>query len=271
MPISGRSLPRRCALLFVVALGGALGSLGLYLLFSTVIPIPPETRDQFLRALGCNASFASSLDRRRSAHRVVPSPGTRGPRRTRRVGPQWSTHDGNGRGDRAPPADLDPPLPDLAVVPGYRSIRRLGAILAGGPGAVSRSPRLRLPRADLPALPGRGPPFGWGHTALYYAIDAAFLIGFGVALAAWSRRLFGQSLAGLVSYLTFLCAYLGFDYVMVAQRDWHGPLFAVLGLMALEAMPGRVGRLVSALSMAIALLFRPQVVLFFARDDRRDR
>ena len=49
---------------------------------------------------------------------------------------------------------------------------------------------------------------------------------------------------------------------MVAQRDWHGPLFAVLGLMALEAMPGRVGRLVSALSMAIALLFRPQVVLF---------
>jgi hypothetical protein len=107
-----------------------------------------------------------------------------------------------------------------------------------------------------------GAAFGWDRTAPFYAADAAMLAGLGVALAAWGRRLFGRALPGLVAYLPFLAYYLGLGYSLVAQRDWHGPLFAILALMALEAWPGRVGRLASAMAMAVALLYRPHEVLF---------
>ncbi len=107
-----------------------------------------------------------------------------------------------------------------------------------------------------------GVTFGWGQTAPFYAADAALLIALGVALACWSRRLFGRALPGLVAYLPFLGYYLGLDYYMVAERDWHGPLLAALAVMALEARPGRGGRLASALAMAAALLYRPHEVLF---------
>jgi hypothetical protein len=129
-----------------------------------------------------------------------------------------------------------------------------------------------VPYRDLPDFDFPGPIyelyvlgrlFGWGRTAPYYALDAAFLVLLGVALAAWSRRMFGRMLPGLVAYVPFLCHYLGFDYIQVAQRDWHGPFFAVLALLALEAVPGRAGRLASALAMAAGLAYRPQVVLFF--------
>src|SRR5262249_4777187 len=69
-------------------------------------------------------------------------------------------------------------------------------------------------------------------------------------------------LPGLLAYVPFLCYYLNLDYSLVAQRDWHGPCFAVLGLLALEALPARAGRLVSALAFASALAYRPQAVLF---------
>ncbi len=104
--------------------------------------------------------------------------------------------------------------------------------------------------------------FGWGRTAPFYAADAAMLIALGVALAAWSRRLFGRALPGLVAYLPFLTFYLGLNFTLVGQRDWQGPLFAVLGLMALEAWPGRRGRLASAMAMAVALAYRPHEALF---------
>jgi hypothetical protein len=142
-----------------------------------------------------------------------------------------------------------------------------------------------VPYRDLPDFDFPGPIyelyllgrlFGWGRTAPYYALDAAFLVLLGVALAAWSRRMFGRMLPGLVAYVPFLCHYLGFDYIQVAQRDWHGPFFAVLALLALEAVPGRAGRLASALAMAAGLAYRPQVVLFLpalaaALDERARR
>jgi hypothetical protein len=103
---------------------------------------------------------------------------------------------------------------------------------------------------------------GWDRTAPFYAADAALLVGLGIALAAWSRRLFGRALPGLVAYLPFLAYYLGLGYSLVAQRDWHGPLFAVLAVMALESWPGRGGRLASAMAMAVALAYRPHEVLF---------
>src|SRR5260370_24310996 len=106
-----------------------------------------------------------------------------------------------------------------------------------------------------------GKSVGWGRTAALYAVDSGFIVALGVALAAWSRRQFGRSLAGLAGYFVFLAYYLSRDYSQVAQRDWQAPFFVVLGLLALEALPGWGGRVASALATAVAVSFRPQVVV----------
>jgi hypothetical protein len=103
---------------------------------------------------------------------------------------------------------------------------------------------------------------GWGRTAPFYAADALLVICFGLALLAWSRRLFGRFLPGAASYAAFVSFYLGLNYTLAAQRDWHTCLFALLAIFAAQAWPGRVGRIASGLGLAIALGFRPQAVLF---------
>ncbi|WP_406697697.1 hypothetical protein V5E97_02445 [Singulisphaera sp. Ch08] len=107
-----------------------------------------------------------------------------------------------------------------------------------------------------------GKAFGWGKTMPFYAVDATMMVAFGGILLAWSRRRLGGILPGLVSYLTFLSFYLGLDYAHAAQRDWQGPFFAVVGLLAMQTWTSRAGRLGSALAMALAVSFRPQTVLF---------
>jgi hypothetical protein len=107
-----------------------------------------------------------------------------------------------------------------------------------------------------------GKAFGWGRTLPFYAVDAAMMVTLGGLLLAWSRRRLGGLLPGLVGYLTFLSYYLGLDYAHAAQRDWQGPFFAVVSLLAAQTWSGRAGRLVSALAMALAVSFRPQTVLF---------
>lgn len=107
-----------------------------------------------------------------------------------------------------------------------------------------------------------GKAFGWGRTMPFYAVDAALVVALGGLLLAWSRRRLGGILPGLVGYLTFLSYYLGLDYAHAAQRDWHGPFFAVAALLVVQTWPGRAGRIVSALAMALAVCFRPQTVLF---------
>ncbi len=129
-----------------------------------------------------------------------------------------------------------------------------------------------LPYRDLPSyqFPGEyylywfiGKAFGWGRTAPLFAVDAALLAGFGVALAAWSRRRFGRALPGVAAFTLFLGYYLDLGYDLAAQRDWHATLSAALGIFALEAIPGRRGRLLSALGLAIALSIRPHVIVLF--------
>jgi hypothetical protein len=107
-----------------------------------------------------------------------------------------------------------------------------------------------------------GKAVGWGHTVPYNALDASLLMLLGAALVAWSRRVFGGALPGLIGYLTFLGFYLGLDYSRVAQRDWHGPWFVVMGLLAMELWPGRASRLGAALAMAAAIAYRPHEVLY---------
>jgi hypothetical protein len=106
-----------------------------------------------------------------------------------------------------------------------------------------------------------GKVFGWGRTAPVFAMDASFVAGFGAALLLWSRRRFGRLLPGAIGYASFLSYYLGLDYRNVIQKDWHGPLFMMLGLMIADGWPTRGGRVASAICAATALVIRPQVVL----------
>src|SRR5579883_976904 len=103
---------------------------------------------------------------------------------------------------------------------------------------------------------------GFGRTWAFYAVDAVALVVLGMVLAAWSRRCLGRVLPGVSAYLVFLTFYLSRDYFTVAQRDWHASLCVALGLLALQAWPGRASRLTSALLAAAALAIRPHVVVF---------
>jgi hypothetical protein len=106
-----------------------------------------------------------------------------------------------------------------------------------------------------------GKVFGWGRTAPVFAMDASFVVAFGAALLLWSRRRFGRLLPGAIGYAAFLSYYLGLDYRNVIQKDWHGPLFMMLGLMFADGWPTRGGRVASAFCAAAAFVIRPQVVL----------
>jgi hypothetical protein len=103
--------------------------------------------------------------------------------------------------------------------------------------------------------------FGWGRTAPFWAFDGLLLAGFGVLAVAWGRRVLGSALPGLAGAALWMGYYLNLDYSLAAQRDWHGPLFAVAGLMAAQAWPGRAGRVLAGLGLALGLAFRPQVIL----------
>ena len=103
--------------------------------------------------------------------------------------------------------------------------------------------------------------FGWGKTWPLYAFDAALVGLFGVVMVAWSRVRFGRALPGAIGFATFLSWYLNQEVGVVAQRDGHACLAAIMGLLVLEARPDRAGRLISAVAMGIALVFRPQVIV----------
>jgi hypothetical protein len=108
-----------------------------------------------------------------------------------------------------------------------------------------------------------GKVFGWGHTVPLYAFDASCVALLGFVLAAWSQRRLGDAVPGLVGYLAFLANYLSLPYDLVAQRDWHTAFLLCLGLLLLQAWPGRLSRIASALAAALALAIRPHAVLFF--------
>ncbi|MBX6312804.1 MAG: hypothetical protein IRY99_07800 [Isosphaeraceae bacterium] len=104
--------------------------------------------------------------------------------------------------------------------------------------------------------------FGWGYTPGFWALDVLFLVALVVLMIVWSRRRFGRYLPAAIGSAAVLGYYLNLEYSLAAQRDWHAPLFAVLGLMAAQSWPGRIGRLLAALGLATSLAIRPQAVLF---------
>jgi hypothetical protein len=106
-----------------------------------------------------------------------------------------------------------------------------------------------------------GKVFGWGKTLPFLAVDAGFLLTLGLTLFVWSGRRFGRLLPGVVAYAVFLSYYLNLDFSRVAQRDWHGPFFVVVGLLLADAYPGSWSRRLAALTTAIGFVIRPQIVL----------
>src|SRR5262249_34132531 len=100
------------------------------------------------------------------------------------------------------------------------------------------------------------------RTLPIYAADVTMLLALGALMLAWSRRLFRAYLPGLLGYFTFLHYYLSLGLGDVAQRDWHVAFLAVSGLMAIQTWPGRPGRILSALSLALGLAYRPSAVFF---------
>jgi hypothetical protein len=104
---------------------------------------------------------------------------------------------------------------------------------------------------------------GWGGSTAIYAFDAGAIVLLGVGLLIWSHRLFGRILPGIVGYLTFLSYYLALDYSHAAQRDWHAPLLAMLGLLILQTKrAGMLAPLLSGAAMSLAVCFRPHAALF---------
>ncbi len=104
--------------------------------------------------------------------------------------------------------------------------------------------------------------FGWGYAGVFYGVDAIALFALGAVILAWSRRCLGLRLPGLTSYLIFLGYYLDIHFEIVAERDWHAALGATLGLLVLQAWPGRRALWFSALLTGVAFTIRPHVVLF---------
>ena len=110
-----------------------------------------------------------------------------------------------------------------------------------------------------------GKVFGWGHTVPLYAFDAACVVLMGWCMVAWSRRRLGDALPGVIGYFALVVSYLGLTYELVAQRDWYTAFLLCLGLLLMQAWPGRLTRIASALAAALALAIRPHAVLFLAR------
>jgi hypothetical protein len=103
---------------------------------------------------------------------------------------------------------------------------------------------------------------GWGNTVALYAFDAALVVLLGAAMVVWSRVRLGRALPGVVGYLAYLGYYLNLSYDLVLQRDWHCGAFVALALVALQVVPGRLGRFAAATAVAAALLIRPQAALY---------
>jgi hypothetical protein len=104
--------------------------------------------------------------------------------------------------------------------------------------------------------------FGWTATAPLYVLDAVLLAVFGAVLWIWSRKQFGDALAGSVTYALFLSYYLGLNYSLVAQRDWHASLLAVSAVIVVQNWHTRPAWITAGVLFALGCSIRPQAVLF---------
>jgi hypothetical protein len=155
-------------------------------------------------------------------------------------------------------------LPHYLTWPWWTDLDTLATIAQGWDAGI-------LPYRDVALFnfPGQielfwllGKCFGWGRTAPIYAFDAALLVILGLMMSAWSSQGFGRVSPGLVGFVAFVHYYLGLDYAVVAQRDWHAPALVVLGIMLVQGWPGRPAWIGAGLLFGMAFVIRPHVILF---------
>jgi hypothetical protein len=107
-----------------------------------------------------------------------------------------------------------------------------------------------------------GKVFGWGLTWPFYAADAVLIATVGAFMLGWSKRVFGECLAGAIGLLALIVVLMDLDIAQAAQRDWHSTAFVIISLLILQTGRWRLRFVVSALSFAAGFVFRPHVVLF---------
>ena len=102
---------------------------------------------------------------------------------------------------------------------------------------------------------------GWGNTVSIYALDIVLVIGLGILLVLWGRRLSGRLLPGLIGFSSFLLYYLSVRFDVAAERETQTAVLTLASLMMPSIWAGQGGRVSSAVAFGLALLVRPQVVL----------
>lgn len=107
-----------------------------------------------------------------------------------------------------------------------------------------------------------GKTFGWGQTWPFYAADAALIASVGACMIIWSRRVFGETLSGLIGCLALAVILMDLDISQAGQRDWHSTAFVMISLMVLQCGRSRLRFACSAIFFALGFIFRPHVVLF---------
>ncbi len=109
---------------------------------------------------------------------------------------------------------------------------------------------------------GLGKAFGWGNTVAFYGFDAGMVLAFGALLVTWSHREFGRTAPGLIGFATFLSYYLGQNFRVVGQREWHSAFLGMVALLMPILWQKRPGRWLSGMALGAALIIRPQSIVF---------
>ena len=97
--------------------------------------------------------------------------------------------------------------------------------------------------------------------AAFFGFDAALVAGLGLLCAAWSRRVFGRMLPGLIGFALWQGYVQSLDYTQSAQRDWHAPGLMIAAILVAQAWRRRLALWASAGLAAAAFSIRPQVIL----------
>ncbi len=72
----------------------------------------------------------------------------------------------------------------------------------------------------------------------------------------------GRVAPGFVGFAVFLSYYLGLNFRVAGQREWHSAFFGMCALLLPVLWAGRGGRLLSGIALGVALIFRPQSIVF---------
>lgn len=94
-----------------------------------------------------------------------------------------------------------------------------------------------------------------------HVLDDAVLIGFFVAMAFWSYRVFSTLWPAVVGTTYLISRLLEFPTFQLTNRDWFAAMFAISGVLISGAIESRRAAVLGGTLWMIGLQFRPQTVL----------